>query len=100
MNNMEDMLKAQEVYAEDPIQAKILETLILAALFDVSKEVRDVAVGCIKQRYEGIIRRGFVADNQIFVRAQHDNFSPQIIYVCDMPQEYQGRKPEPASFSI
>lgn len=65
-----------------------LEILIKVALLDPSESFRQNALNRIADDYPGI-RRGFVGDNQIMLELNGGYGESKLLYLCDLPKEYQ-----------
>ena len=80
--NLQEKLKPQTL--------RWLEVLVLTALFDPSKIVRDMSIKQITKRYEKIINKVFVGDCQVMLEIQFKNGASKFGYLCDVPKEYFG----------
>jgi hypothetical protein len=72
------MIKLRKVFeANEGGDFETLEALVKAAIFDPVTEVREETVRALKKRYEGMIKKGFVGDNQVMVILQKEEGSPK-----------------------
>jgi hypothetical protein len=81
---MTDGLK--EIFKTDPGEIQILEDLVKYAMLDNSSRTRNAAVLAMKKRYGGLVRRGFVADMQLYIDIAINQTDVSMVYVCDVKE--------------
>ena len=94
------MIELRETYENDPTEFSVLEQLVKAAMFNSIPTVREATIELLKKRYRGIIKRGFVGDNQVMVEIQYKDSASKICYVCEIPVGYLGKPKKVNSFNI
>lgn len=77
---------------------KNLEELALAALLDPAESIKLGLVKELNRKMRNSLQGIYVADNQVFLKLQKDNYPKITLYVCDIPKTYQG-KPVPKRIS-
>ncbi|MBR9706130.1 hypothetical protein GOV14_03790 [Candidatus Pacearchaeota archaeon] len=79
-------------------EVRILESLVRAAILNPAEGVRSKAIKMINTFYNGNIKKGFMGDNQLFLKYQTAGKEPRYIYVCEMPRTYRDKPSNPHNF--
>ena len=80
-----EIINLREKLKKCPSVLEELESLATSAIFCPSKEIRNIAINSIINKYNKIIGV-FMGDNQVMLELQHNNGEFKLGYLCEAPK--------------
>ena len=87
------MIELNQFFGEkNPVYSWIIDLTKLSLLGD-KPDNRQFAIRALDDIFDNNLLGSFVGDNQLFLNIKDVRGNSEIVYVCDLPPTYCGKKP-------
>lgn len=86
------MIELNQFFGEkNPIYRGVVELAQLALLGD-NPQKRSIAIKALDDIFDNTLQGSFAGDNQLFLTVRDVRGNSEVMYICDLPQTYCGKK--------